>query len=133
MTITLVTPLSTLFEGEAVKVTVPALSGALTILPHHTNLIALLTHGEVIIDDEQSFAISEGFVNVANNHVNIIVSQASHTKDLDEEIIRSAIAAAKEYMQNQASDSPLKGSYSNLRKSISDLKILQKHKRKFQS
>lgn len=133
MTVTLVTPQSVLFQGEVAKITLPAVPGELTILPGHTDMLAILTNGEIIIDEHHSYAVSEGFVNVNNDQVHILVSRASDTKDLDEEIIKSAISTAKQQIENRVNNDSLKEHYSSLKRSISDLKIVQKRKRRQQS
>lgn len=41
---------STQFDGEAVRVTAPGVSGVFTVLPHHTQLVAALKAGIVTVE-----------------------------------------------------------------------------------
>ncbi len=67
----------TLFEGNAKQVTVPSISGILTILADHEALVAPLKEGEIIVVSEQgdtySFLITDGVLEISDNNVSILL------------------------------------------------------------
>ncbi len=76
MTLEVITPEGKLFSGKVELVTVPGTKGAFTILTNHAPIISSLTKGEIVYrqkEDEKSISIDEGFVEVLNNHVSVVV------------------------------------------------------------
>lgn len=83
MNLIIVSPESTVYQGEATSVTLPGTSGAFEVLDNHAPLISSLKSGEVIIKDaegEKKISILSGFVEVANNEVSICVEQSAQKK-----------------------------------------------------
>lgn len=83
MNLIIVSPESTVYQGEATSVTLPGTSGAFEVLDNHAPLISSLKSGEVIIKDaegEKKIGILSGFVEVANNEVSICVEQSAQKK-----------------------------------------------------
>ncbi len=68
----------TIFEGKAVALTVPARTGQLQILAHHTPLISLLGEGVLIIEDEskkqQRIPIASGVLEVTSQEVTVLAN-----------------------------------------------------------
>lgn len=65
------------FSGQASSVTVPAKDGEMTILAHHTPIIATLSKGmlRVVSDAEiTEIAIDRGMLEVSDNTVTILIS-----------------------------------------------------------
>jgi F-type H+-transporting ATPase subunit epsilon len=61
-------PLGTVFEGQARSATLPTTEGEIEVLPHHMPLVAVLTDGEMIVDTGEkkvSIAIAGGFLDTA--------------------------------------------------------------------
>lgn len=80
MNLIIVSPESTIYQGEVSSVTPPGTSGAFEVLDNHAPLISSLKTGEVIIKDaegEKKIGILSGFVEVANNEVSICVEQSA--------------------------------------------------------
>lgn len=81
------------YAGDVDLVLAPALGGQLGILPHHTPLIALLDTGELVArtaGQEDSFAISGGFMEVLPGRVVVFAEAAEAADDID---LRRAEAA----------------------------------------
>ena len=79
LSVALITPDSTVYEGEADMVVVPAWDGEVGILRGHAPMMALLGEGtmRVTLDDgERSFAVSGGFVQVADDVVSVMSENA---------------------------------------------------------
>lgn len=73
----IITPDSTLFEGNANAVTLPGANGSFQILNGHAPIVSSLVNGSIEINDEQnakqSFDISGGIVEVLQNKVIVLV------------------------------------------------------------
>lgn len=76
MQVEIISPEEKIFQGEADAVTLPGKKGSFTILNHHAPIISLLTKGNIILKDnenENSFSIEGGFIELSNNKVTICV------------------------------------------------------------
>jgi F-type H+-transporting ATPase subunit epsilon len=74
---------ATLYNGDAVLVTVPAASGSYGIMAHHAPFIAMLTDGTIMIKDAHGLrkevkARGAGFLEVADNAAVILLEGVSH-------------------------------------------------------
>jgi F-type H+-transporting ATPase subunit epsilon len=73
----IITPDSTLFEGNANAVTLPGANGSFQILNGHAPIVSSLVNGSIEINDEQnakqSFDITGGIVEVLQNKVIVLV------------------------------------------------------------
>lgn len=79
LSVALITAQSTVFEGEADMVVVPAWDGELGILSGHAPMMALLGTGELRITragTERRFLVSGGFLQVADNVVSVLSEKA---------------------------------------------------------
>jgi F-type H+-transporting ATPase subunit epsilon len=76
MKVEIITPESTLFDGEASLVSLPGADGALGILNNHAPLISSLGKGTVKVKDQQGkemrFEVKGGTVEVNKNKVIIL-------------------------------------------------------------
>jgi len=75
MTVEILTPDTSLFEGEASYVGLPGSDGSLGILNNHAALVTTLRTGEVVVrteSGEKLFKVKGGTVEVLNNHVTIL-------------------------------------------------------------
>jgi F-type H+-transporting ATPase subunit epsilon len=76
MFLEIVTPESTLFEGEVDAVNVPGAAGAFEVLKNHAPIISALDKGSVIIKSaatpNREIAISGGVIEVLNNRISIL-------------------------------------------------------------
>jgi len=66
-----------LFEGEALSLNLPGTEGDMTILPHHSPLIATLRSGTIHVMDANKethfFEIEKGLVEISNNEVIVLL------------------------------------------------------------
>ena len=77
MEVEIISPIDTLFEGEASAVTVPSKMGPFTMLEHHAPIVAILEAGKVSLTDanggQKEFDIKGGFTENHDNHLTICV------------------------------------------------------------
>jgi F-type H+-transporting ATPase subunit epsilon len=76
--VSVISPESVLFEGEADSVVAPAYDGEVGILTGHAPLMALLGTGELRLGGSSSrrFAVSGGFMQVLNDQVRVVTEKA---------------------------------------------------------
>jgi F-type H+-transporting ATPase subunit epsilon len=75
MTLEILTPDKTVFEGEATSVTLPGTLGQFEILNNHAPIISTLEDGKVTVRGgakEETFNIQGGVVEASNNKVIIL-------------------------------------------------------------
>lgn len=79
LSVALITPNATLFEGEADMVVLPAWDGELGILRGHAPMMALLGEGTMRVTrdgSEERFFVSGGFMQVADDAVSVLSDTA---------------------------------------------------------
>lgn len=93
--LSVVTPEGSLFSGEASFVAAPAWDGEVGILPGHAAMIAALGTGEMRIEREESgsktidrYAVRGGFLQVIDNSVTLLVTEAKTPDGLDAEVVK---------------------------------------------
>ena len=99
----IVTPEKVIYESEILQVTLPTMSGEITILPNHIPLISVLKAGEIKIKDkngEHNLAVSGGFLEVrGNNEIIILADHAERVADIDLAKTEEAKQRAEEQMK----------------------------------
>jgi len=73
--VSIISPEETVFEGDADRIIVPAWDGEVGILKNHAPMMVLLGAGELRVgkdDDEESFEITGGFLQVIDNVVTVL-------------------------------------------------------------
>ncbi|MFK7937049.1 MAG: ATP synthase F1 subunit epsilon [Saprospiraceae bacterium] len=77
MNISVLAPEREIFNGEIKAVKVPGVGGEFQILNNHAPLVSALDAGQVTIkkgnNEELSFGIERGFIEVLNNEVSLLV------------------------------------------------------------
>lgn len=99
MHLSVVTPDGSVFDGEVEMVSVRAESGEMGILPGHVPTVAPLKIDAVRIKYENKvklLAVSEGFVEVRSDAVNILAESAETPGEIDPERARIAKERAEE-------------------------------------
>jgi F-type H+-transporting ATPase subunit epsilon len=84
----ILTPESTLFEGEVEKVIVPASDGELGVLPKHAPLVSLLGMGELRATSNGQvdyYAIFGGYMRVSDNSVSVLAEIAEPADSIEKE------------------------------------------------
>lgn len=92
----IVTPERIVYENEISQITIPTMSGEITILPDHIPLVSVLKAGELKLKDkdgEQAIAVAGGFLEVRGK--NEIVILADHAERVEEINIQKAEEAKK--------------------------------------
>ncbi len=106
----IVTPSGSIFNGEALEVTLPGEEGEFGVLPHHAALTTLLKAGVVDIEKTdktvESIVVNWGVVQVDETKVVVLVDGAVAIRGESESEIAKALDAAKTLLSD-VSDSNL--------------------------
>lgn len=99
------------YDGDAYEVTIPTMDGEIGVLPGHMPLVSVAKHGVIMVrktagerDDQRDvFAISGGTVQVENDELRVLVDEADHADELNEQEVKAAFERAKK-MKAEATD-----------------------------
>jgi F-type H+-transporting ATPase subunit epsilon len=130
----IVTPEGRVYSEDVDMVIVPGVEGQLGILPHHALLLTSLTPGELRVrrgDEEKSFAISGGLIEVKPDQVIVLADAAEYAEEIDverteavrrraEERFRSRIQSNVDFAQAEAA----------LRRAMTRIKVAKLRRRK---
>ena len=79
LTVSVVSPERTLYEGEAESIVAPAFDGQVGILTNHAPMLTLLGTGELRLTasgGDRKFTVSGGVLEVADNRVRVVTERA---------------------------------------------------------
>lgn len=92
------------YSEEVDEVIAPGVEGQLGILPHHAPLMTMLQAGELIArksGEEQSMAISGGFLEVRPDKVIVLADQAERAEEIDVARAEAARKRAEERLSDR--------------------------------
>jgi F-type H+-transporting ATPase subunit epsilon len=129
----IVTPEARIFMGSAQMVIAPGVEGGLGILPDHMPLMTEILPGEVIVtteDDELSFAVGGGFLEVLPDRVSILTDMAIVEGEIDEKAAEEAVARAEQEMRDKVlSGEELATVQASLLRSLAQLRVKRRSHR----
>ena len=102
LNVNFVTPKRDLLHDQVDQVVATSVNGQVTILPGHIPLLATLDPGLVELrngTDAQRFAVSAGFLEVANDTVTILADTAEAAADIDVRRAQKAVAESDEKLK----------------------------------
>lgn len=127
----IITPTRVVLKEEVDEVTIPTVNGEISILPNHIDLLTKIKEGEMTIkrnNKSEAFAITGGFLEISNNHVNILADHAIKAEDIEIAKVQEAQERAKQAMKNKESSKEFAVAQADLRKAILELKVAKRHK-----
>lgn len=128
----IISPEGSLFKGEVEKISVPAIDGQITILPHHIPLFTLLKEGKIKITDKKGkvkfITIAKGLMEVGKNLVSLLVELPLFSKEEMEAQISKAKEKVKEIKKRKPEKELLTPTQA-VRRSLIDITKIKKKKR----
>ena len=95
------------FDDKVTKFVLPLEDGEMAVLPHHENMIIATSIGEIRIDTPDGKKIlgvvGEGFAQIVNNRVTMLVDSAEHPEDIDRVRAEAALERAQEQLRQKQS------------------------------
>lgn len=128
-----ITPKKLAFEKDIVSITIPTATGELTILPKHADLLSLLTEGVITIrteKEEEYMSIGGGYMETDGKIIQILVSRAFGQDEINEEMTKRALESAQKVLDEVEDKSERTEALRTLRRSMVDMKLLSKMRRK---
>jgi F-type H+-transporting ATPase subunit epsilon len=128
----LVTPERVVLKKELASLSCPTTLGEITILPHHSPLVATLVPGELHAkteNDDFYLHVAGGFVQVREgNEVVVLADAAEHHYEIDLRRAEESVARARKAMEEQTlSDEEYIKVASSLERSLARMRIQRKH------
>ncbi len=99
----IVTPESKAYSDDVEMVVLPAVEGEIGVYPMHVPLMTQIMPGELVVTkngQHQHLAVGEGFVEITQHHVNVLVDMAIEEKAIDESAAEAAVKRAEEALKS---------------------------------
>jgi F-type H+-transporting ATPase subunit epsilon len=126
----IVSPEGQLFSGEANMVFAPAVEGEIGVAPRHAPLLTTLKAGEVRVqiegEDEHSFYVGGGALEIQPHLVSILADTAARARDLDEAAALEAKARAEEAMRTNKDKIDIAEATAELARAMAQLKAIER-------
>jgi len=123
-----------IFSGDANMVFVPASEGEIGIAPRHAPLLTTLKAGEVRVQidnqDEQSFYVGGGALEIQPHLVTVLADTAQRAHDLDEAAAIAAKQRAQEAMADKSGQIDLAEAQAELARAIAQLRAIERLRKK---
>jgi len=130
----IVSPEGQLFAGEANMVFAPAIEGEIGIAPRHAPLLTILNAGVVRVhvdgQDEQTFYVGGGALEIQPNKVSVLADTAARARDLDEAAASAAKQAAEEAVRGHTDKIEIAEAQAELARAVAQLKAIGQLRKK---
>jgi F-type H+-transporting ATPase subunit epsilon len=130
----IVSPEGQLFAGEASMVFVPAVDGEIGVASRHAPLLTTLKAGEVRIhaegQEEQSFWIGGGALEIQPHVVSVLADTALRARDLDEAQAMAAKQRAEEAMRGHTDKMDIAEAQAELTRAMAQLRAIERLRKK---
>jgi F-type H+-transporting ATPase subunit epsilon len=129
----IVTAERTVYSEDVDTIIAPGIEGQLGILPHHAPLMTILQAGELIVrrgGEEDTLAISGGFLEVRPDRVIILADQAERAEEIDIDRAEAAKKRAEQRLKEKAAEVDIARVEASLRRAIARLSVAEKIKRR---
>jgi F-type H+-transporting ATPase subunit epsilon len=128
----IITPDQTAFEGEADSITLPTMSGEITVLRNHMPLLTIVKAGSMLIrkgGTEQLFAVTRGIAEIDGGQVRVLTDTADRAEDLELEAIEQAKLAAEQLKDERRHDSEeFAAATAILERETARLQVVRRHR-----
>ena len=123
-----------IYSGTAEMVFAPAAEGEIGVAPGHAPLLTLLEPGEVRVkvsnEEEASFYVSGGMIEVQPKLVTILSDTASRAEDLDEAAVQEARDAAQKLLEAGGASMDYAKARAQLAETAAQIRAIQRLRRR---
>jgi F-type H+-transporting ATPase subunit epsilon len=134
MHVNIVSAENEIYSGTVTQVFAPAEMGEVGIMPRHAPMLSTLKPGVVRVisqeDEEQTFFVSGGILEIQPHVVTILSDTALRAADIDESAALEAKARAEAAMKDKASDMDYEKAKSELVEAVAQIEALKKLRKK---
>ncbi len=118
------------YKGSCQELIIPLVDGEKAVLPRHENMVIAVSIGEMRLLDGNgqwySGVVGNGFVQIINNRVTVIVDTAERPEDIDERRAEEARERAEEQLRQSKSLQEHSHFEASLARSLARLRTKQK-------
>ena len=118
------------YDGRVQKIVLPLEDGEMAVLAHHENMVIATSIGEIRITTNKGDVIpgvvGEGFVQIINNRVMLIVDSVERPEDIDRVRAEEAKIRAQERMRQKESLKEYKQTEASLARALTRLRVTEK-------
>jgi len=121
------------YAGDADVVIAPGVEGELAVLPNHAPLLTTLKFGELRTrrgNDEQTFAIGGGFLEVRPDRVVVLADMAERADEIDASRAAAARQRAQQRIAERQTDMDLARAQASLQRSLIRLEVAERLRRR---
>jgi len=133
MKLDIVTAERTVYSEDVDIIIAPGMEGQLGILPHHAPLMTILQAGELVVrrgSEEDTLAISGGFLEVRPDRVIILADQAERAEEIDIDRAEAAKKRAEQRLkEKKTAEIDVTKVEASLRRAMARLTVAEKIKR----
>lgn len=126
----IVTPEAKAYSDDVEMVLLPGVEGEMGILPNHAPLLTLLKPGELRVKkggQELALAVGEGFAEIHQTTVSVLVDMAIEEAKIDENATQAALDRAQAALKNKELGSEeLAAVEASIAKSLAQLNLKRK-------
>ncbi len=119
------------FSGRCQKLIIPLTDGEKAVLPHHEDMVIAVAIGEMRLLPENGDwihgVVGNGFVQIVNNRVTLIVDTAERPEDIDERRAEEARERAEEQLRQSKSIQEHSHFEASLARSLARLRMKHKY------
>ena len=122
-----------LTEEMVTSVRVPSAEGVVGILPRHAPLMTTLAPGELIMrkgEDEESFFVTGGFLEVRNNHIAVLADASERAEEIDISRAEEARNRAEAALKEKRDGAELAAAEAAMRRALIRLRLAQQVRRR---
>ncbi len=109
LSVEIVTPEQRVLTTQCDEVRLPGVDGGFGIRPGHTPLVAALAPGELVYvtgGTEHRYAVGEGFCEVSNDTVRVLVEEAVRADQIDPSRAESELKTLQQRLSSMRPDDP---------------------------
>ncbi len=108
----------------------PAVEGEIGIAPRHAPLLTTLKAGEVRVQvqgqEEQSFYVGGGALEIQPHHVSVLADTAARARDLDEAAAQAAKQRAEEAVRSHKDKIDIAEAQAELARAVAQLRAIDR-------
>jgi F-type H+-transporting ATPase subunit epsilon len=123
-----------IYSGEATMVFVPGSQGELGIAPRHAPLLTTLKAGEVRVQsegqEELSFYVGGGSLEIQPNLVTVLADTAARARDLDEAAALAAKQRAEDAVRDRTDKIEIAEAQAELVRAVAQLRAIERLRKK---
>ena len=122
----IITPEKVVYKDNVDEVIVETENGQISILPEHVNLLTRVMPGEMIIkkgNQEHFLAITGGFLEISDNHINLLADYAIRAEDIEVAKIQEAQKRAEHMIKEKVTEKEFRIAEAELQKALLQLHV----------